>query len=62
MADLQVTLNEEERVFLSEFLAKSLKDMRIEEHRTRAPDYRQLIIAKEDVANRLLQKLGGSEI
>jgi hypothetical protein len=57
MANLQLTLSDEEQSFLAHFLEKSLQDLRIEEHRTRAPDYRQLIIDKEEVASSLLKKL-----
>jgi len=58
MTDLHLTLTDEERAFLAEFLQKTLKDMRIEEHRTRAPSYRERIIEREDLVNQLLQKLG----
>ena len=58
MTDLHLTLTDEERAFLAEFLQRTLKDMRIEEHRTRAPSYRERIIEREDLVNQLLQKLG----
>ena len=58
MTDLHLTLTDEERAFLAEFLQKTLKDMRIEEHRTRTPSYRERIIEREDLVNQLLQKLG----
>ena len=58
MTDLHLTLTDEERAFLAEFLQRTLKDMRIEEHRTRAPSYRERIIEREDLVNQLLHKLG----
>ena len=58
MTDVQVTLTEGECTFLAEFLQKALKDMRVEEHRTRTPSYRELIIERENLVAALLQKLG----
>ena len=58
MTDLHLTLTDEERAFLAEFLQKTLKDMRIEEHRTRTSSYRERIIEREDLVNQLLHKLG----
>jgi hypothetical protein len=58
MTELQLTLTDEERAFLAEFLKKSLKEMRIEEHRTRTPSYREFIIEREQLIDGLLHKLG----
>lgn len=58
MPDLQLTLTEEERKFLQDFLTQTQKDMRVEEHRTRTPSYRQYVIHREDVVQSLLNKLG----
>jgi hypothetical protein len=58
MADMQLTLSDEERQFLAEFLDRSLKEMRVEEHRTRTPSFRELIVEKESLASSLLRKLG----
>lgn len=56
-AACQLTLNDAEREFLVEFLESALKDTRIEEHRTRAPNYREIILRKEQVIDSILQKL-----
>jgi hypothetical protein len=58
MAEQQLTLSDEERAFLADFLQKSLKEMRVEEHRTRTPSYREFILEREHLINGLLQKLG----
>jgi hypothetical protein len=58
MADLQLTLNSEERDFLVGFLEVALKDTRIEEHRTRTLSYREHVLHKEDLITALLSKLG----
>jgi hypothetical protein len=60
MADLPLVLSAEERQFLVEFLTAALKDTRIEEHRTRAPTYREHVLHKEDLITSLLNKLGQS--
>jgi hypothetical protein len=57
MAELQLTLTEEERAFLVGLLEITLKDMRIEEHRTRTPSYREHILDRENLITRLLDKL-----
>jgi hypothetical protein len=62
MTDLQLTLTDEERTFLAEFLQKSLKEMRVEEHRTRAPSYREFIIEREQLIDGLLHKLGAMAV
>lgn len=58
MADLQVTLTSEERDCLVQLLQTVLKDMQIEEHRTRTPSYRQHVIHQEELISNLLNKLG----
>ena len=56
MAELQ--LSAEEREFLVAFLQTALKDTLVEEHRTRAPSYREHIVQREDLITGLLKKLG----
>jgi len=51
-------LTMEERELLVDLLNKSLKDAMVEEHRTRAPSYREQIVKREEVVRALLQKLG----
>lgn len=60
MADLQLTLTEEERAFLVDFLESALKGTLIEEHRTRKPTYRETVMRQENLIAALLSKLGGS--
>ena len=58
MSESQLTLTEEERAFLVGLLEATLKDTRIEEHRTRTLSYREHIVHKEDLMIALLSKLG----
>jgi hypothetical protein len=57
MAELQLKLNDEERAFLVGLLEVTLKDTRVEEHRTRTLTYREHILHKEDLIAGLLAKL-----
>ena len=58
MAETQLTLTADESSFLIDFLKTALKEARVEEHRTRAPSYREHIVHREDVIAKLLTKLG----
>lgn len=58
MPESQITLTPEERDFLIVHLEQVLKDIRIEEHRTRAPTYREHILQQEAQIESLLKKLG----
>lgn len=58
MTDLQLTLTNPERECLVELLERALKETRVEEHRTRAPTYREHVIQREDLISSLLSKLG----
>jgi hypothetical protein len=58
MADSQLILTGEEREYLVTLLESSLKETRVEEHRTRAPGYREHVIHQEDLIKSLLTKLG----
>ena len=51
-------LTDEERAFLRELLEKSLKDARVEEHRTRTLSYREYVLKQERLLESLLNKLG----
>jgi hypothetical protein len=57
MAELQMTLSDEERQYLVELLEITLKDTRIEEHRTRTPLYRENVLRQEGLIEGLLNKL-----
>ena len=58
MTDTSFTLTEEERAFLSELLERTLKDARVEEHRTRTPNYREYVLQRERLITSLMEKLG----
>jgi hypothetical protein len=58
MADSQLMLTAEEHDFLAGLLEVVLRDMRVEEHRTRTPSYREHIIHREELIASLLRKLG----
>ena len=58
MAELQITLTDTERRCLAEVLERALKETRVEEHRTRAPTYREHIAEHEQCLARILDKLG----
>lgn len=58
MAGAQLSLTAEEVEVLSLLLETSLKEMRVEEHRTRTPSFREQIIQREHVIQGLLAKLG----
>jgi hypothetical protein len=58
MAELQLTLTSDERDYLVNLLETTLKEARIEEHRTRAPSYREHVIEQENLVVSLLGKLG----
>jgi hypothetical protein len=60
MSDLQVTLTPEERECLVRILEMTLKETRVEEHRTRTPSYREYVLQEEKLIEALLSKLGVS--
>jgi hypothetical protein len=57
MTDLQLNLTEAERQFLIELLQESLREIEIEEHRTKTLGYRKLILNQEAMIQRLLDRL-----
>lgn len=57
MSELQVTLTDEERAFLVEYLEAALKNTLVEEHRTKKLSYRELVHHREDLISHLLEKL-----
>ena len=58
MSESHVTLTVDERAYLVRLLEVTLKDSRVEEHRTRAPSYCEHIIQQEELITGLLSKLG----
>jgi hypothetical protein len=57
VSELHVTLTAEERQFLQDLLARTLKDALVEEHRTRAPSYREHVLHNEEIIQAVLKKL-----
>ena len=57
MFESTLTLSAAERDYLTTLLETALKDKRVEEHRTRAPDYRQHVLEQERIISGLLDKL-----
>lgn len=58
MGELQLTLTQEERDILVNFLQEDLKEARVEEHRTRTPSYREYVSRTKEVIAGILTKLG----
>ena len=58
MAEMQLTLSHEERECLVQMLQTALKEHRVEEHRTRAPSFREKILQEEKLLEQMLTKLG----
>ena len=58
MGESQVTLSADERNYLVQVLETALKNHRVEEHRTRAPSYREQILQEEKLIEQVLAKLG----
>jgi hypothetical protein len=61
MGETQLTLTAEKSQFLVGLLEVALRDVRVEEYRTRAPTYREHILRREALMARLLAKLGKPE-
>jgi len=57
MTEFQMTLTTEERQYLLDLLNETMKNMRVEEHRTRTPTYREHVVHQEAIAQGLLNKL-----
>jgi hypothetical protein len=58
MAELQLSVTPPERECLVGILERALKETRVEEHRTRAPTYREHVVDQEHLITSLLGKLG----
>jgi hypothetical protein len=57
MAEHNLTLTADECKYLIDLLERTLRDTEIEEHRTRAPAYREHILQWEELAKEILKKL-----
>ena len=55
--DSQLLLTAEEREFLVDLLKETVKEARVEEHRTRSPSFREHISRREDALTGVLKKL-----
>ena len=58
MPDTQLTLTAQERDQLLELLQEVLKETKVEEHRTRSPSFREIVLQKEQAISSVLRKLG----
>jgi len=58
MSEQTLTLSGAEKECLVHLLQKSLQEARVEEHRTRAPSYRELVLRQENLIASVLDKLG----
>ena len=58
MTEQQLDLTAAERECLTTILQRALKETRIEEHRTRAPTYREHVVDQDRIITALLAKLG----
>lgn len=58
MTETTMKITADERTFLLELLERTLKETRVEEHRTRAPNYREFVLKQESVIASLMGKLG----
>ena len=61
MAEFQLTVTAEERQYLLDHLAQTLKETRVEEHRTRTPSYREHVLHQEDLIQGLLNNAATSD-
>lgn len=57
MAEFQLSLSADERECLADVLETSLKETRREEHRTRAPLYREHVLKREELILGILNQL-----
>lgn len=61
MAEFQLTLTADERECLTDLLETALKETRREEHRTRAPLYREHVLEREQLILGVLNQLRTSQ-
>lgn len=58
MTETTLKVTADERAFLVELLERTLKETRVEEHRTRTPNYREFVLKQEGMIGSLMGKLG----
>jgi len=56
-ATFSLSLTEEERTQLLNYLEQGLRDVQIEVHRTEAPDFREFVERKEAALRSIIDKL-----
>lgn len=57
MSEIELSLSGTERDCVIDVLESALKEMRVEEHRTRAPKYREHLLERENMIVEVLYKL-----
>ena len=62
MNEVHLTLTEEERDFLVGLLERALKEVRVEEHRTRTPSYREVVMQDDVKLTTILGKLAPAPV
>ena len=62
MCETQLLLNEEEKELLVKLLEREVSQRLVEEHRTRAPAYREHILHDEAVLRGMLAKLNEATV
>jgi hypothetical protein len=58
--EFTMTLTEEERAQLLNWLERKQRDKLVEEHRTKTPDYRDYVLHEEAILEKLIDKLRSS--
>ena len=58
MAACQLSLSDEQRTILVDLLESAHKETLVEEHRTRAPTYREHLVRRGELIAELLARLG----
>jgi hypothetical protein len=61
-ATYSVTITEEERGTLVDYLRHVLGETRVEAHRTHTPGYREAVLHRETVVKNLIEKLSPSRV
>ncbi len=58
MSDTQMVLSEDEKVYVARILELRFGELRVEEHRTHTPAYRDAVQQEEVLVRAILAKLG----
>ncbi len=61
MAEIRITLTEEEKDYLLRFLQSAMGETRVEVHRTHTPAFRETVLAEEKLLRGLIAKLEKSK-